>query len=308
MLALYTCTDALSTARTRAHLVGLLRELAANGVRNPVCLITKCSVSEDVIEAILDVRETGLPVIVYLSYSGLGPDIERGIDHDALRANFPRLHYHQIPVIHYWRPLMPANAAPETITSVLDLAARYATCSVAVGLKVKPGAIAQMTELWPELQVDAHHLESADAVWPRQTWELLDTLPDRYPDHPIFQTNSCALAYVLRQPDSCQIHDTPACAANHCPALQRDRCGAAAPSPVTPDDITSGLVWLGVPTVGPVTWDPEKRTATVKEALTTRDRNNVSQRYRIALHAPRDEGDTYWSGRLGGSQPLVIDS
>ena len=33
------------------------------------------------------------------------------------------------------RPLMPANADPETITRVLDWASRYSTCSVAVGLK-----------------------------------------------------------------------------------------------------------------------------------------------------------------------------
>ncbi len=308
VLALYTCTDALATPPNRAHLIGLLDELTVRGVRNPVCLITKCAVTEDVIEAILTARAAGIPVIVYLSYSGLGPDIERGIDHDALRDTFPRLHEHGIPVIHYWRPLMPANAQPGTITRVLDWAARYSACSVAVGLKVKPGARKQMTELWPALGSEDLSPEAADAVWPRQTWELLDSLPDRYPDHPIYQTNACALAHVLQHPDTHRIHTTPTCAANHCPTSQRERCAAAIPPPVTTDDIRSRLVWLGVPTVRSVDWDAEQRTATVQGALSLRDRNNVSQRLVVSVRAPRDGDDRYWSGRLEGSQPLIIDS
>ncbi|MFD8449843.1 radical SAM family protein [Streptomyces coelicoflavus] len=308
VLALYTCTDALSTPRTRAHLVALLGELVAMGLRNPVCLITKCAVTDEVADAISDARAAGVPVIVYLSYSGLGPDIERGIDHKALRATFPRLHARGIPVIHYWRPLMPANAAPETITRVLDWAARYSTCTVAVGLKVKRGARGQMTELWPALGSEDLPLESADAVWPRQTWDLLETLPTRYPDHPIYQTNSCALAHVLRRSDIHGVHTSPTCAANHCPADQRARCASAAPPPVTSDDVRSSLVWLGVPAIGTVDWNAEHRIATVQGALSIRDRNNVSQRLVISVRASRDNADRYWSGRLEGSQPLVIDA
>lgn len=136
VLALYTCTDALATPRTRAHLVGLLDQITDSGLRNPVCLITKCAITDEVLAAIVRARVAGLPVIVYLSYSGLGPDVEHGIDHEALRANFPRLHNSGVPVIHYWRPLMPANSTPAVITRVLDWAARYAACSVSVGLKV----------------------------------------------------------------------------------------------------------------------------------------------------------------------------
>ncbi|MER7057092.1 radical SAM protein [Streptomyces sp. NPDC000351] len=306
-LALYTCTDALSTLRTRAHLVGLLRELASREVHNPVCLITKCAVTDDVIDAILAAQAAGIRVIVYLSYSGLGPDVEHGIDHDALRANFPRLHERGIPLVHYWRPLTPANAAPATITHVLDWAARYSACSVAVGLKVKPGARKQMTELWPALAAEDLPVESADAVWPRQTWDLLDSLPARYPGHPIFQTNSCALAYVLHRPDGHRVHGTSACAANHCPDNQRGLCAAATPTQVTTNDIRRRLVWVGVPTVRSVDWDAQQRTATVQEVLHLRDRNNVSERLGIAIRAARASNDRYWSGRLEGRQPLIVD-
>ncbi|MEU8733705.1 hypothetical protein AB0C68_30585 [Streptomyces tendae] len=307
-LALYTCTDALSTPRTRAHLVGLLGELASRDVHNPVCLITKCSVTDDVVDAILAAQAVGIRVIVYLSYSGLGPDVEHGIDHDALRANFPRLHERGIPLVHYWRPLTPANAAPATITRVLDWATRYAACSVAVGLKVKRGARSQMTDLWPALAAEDLPVESADAVWPRQTWDRLESLPDRYPGHAFFQTNSCALAYVLQRPDSHRVHGTPACAANQCPDHQRGRCAAATLVPVTSDDIRSRLVWVGVPTIRCVDWDAEQRTAIVQEVLHLRDRNNVSERLGITIRAARASNDQYWSGRLEGGQPLIIDT
>ncbi|MFG2631608.1 hypothetical protein [Streptomyces sp. NPDC048473] len=308
VLALYTCTDALATPRNRTHLIGLLDQLAESSLRNPVCLITKCSVTEDVIAAILRARKAGIPVIVYLSYSGLGPDTERGIDHAALRANFPRLHAHGIPVIHYWRPLMPANSTPETITHVLDWAARYAACSVAVGLKVKPGARDQLAALWPELAADGLPLKTADAVWPRETWELLETLPARYPGHPIYQTNSCALAHVLSRPDSHLVHGTSTCTDNHCPAGQRQLCASSVPPPVSPDAIRKHLVWLGVPTVRPIHWDADRRTATVEGALALRDCNNAAQRFEISVQAPREIGDTYWSGKFGGNQPLVLDT
>ncbi|MFE4621802.1 radical SAM family protein [Streptomyces mirabilis] len=308
VIALYTCTDALATPHNRAHLIGLLDQLTASDLRNPVCLITKCAVTDDVLAAILRARAAGLPVIAYLSYSGLGPDVERGIDHETLRANFPRLHDQGIPVIHYWRPLMPANSSLAVITHVLDWATRYAACSVSVGLKVNRGARNQMTALWPELGAEDLPLETAEAIWPRESWELLHTLPARYPNYPIYQTNSCALAHVLQRPDTFRVHGTDTCAANHCPTGQRNRCATAVPAPVAAEAIQDRLIWLGLPAVHPVHWDAEQRTATVNGALAVRDRNNVSQALEIAVQAPREAGDPYWSGRFSGNQPLILDN
>jgi hypothetical protein len=307
-LALYTCTDALATPRNQAHLTGLLTELARAELRNPVCLITKCAVTDDVLAAILDARTAGIPVVVYLSYSGLGPDIEQGINHQQLRDNFPRLHDHGIPVIHYWRPLMPANSTPQSITAVMDWAAGYAACTIAVGLKVKPGARDQMIRLWPDLVDDALPLETADAVWPRSTWDALKALPERYPHHPIYHTNSCALAYVLSRPDHHQVHTTASCTANHCPPDQRRRCAAATTAPVTSNAIQDHLVWLGVPTPPRLVWDAGRRTAIVQDPLALRDSHNTAQRFNITIRASRAEYDTYWTGRLEGGAPLIIDS
>ncbi len=132
--------------------------------------------------------------------------------------------------------------------------------------------------------------------------------PAPLPEPPHLQTNSCALAHVLQRPDAHRIHGTATCTTNHCPGSQRERCATASPVPVTADDIRSSLVWLGVPKIRSVNWDATQRTATLEGSLSTRDRNNVAQRYAITIRARRAVEDRYWAGRLEGGRPLVIDS
>ncbi|AXI79062.1 radical SAM family protein [Peterkaempfera bronchialis] len=309
VLALYTCTDALATPATRAHLTALLDALGASPVRNPICLITKCAVPDDVVACITRNRSAGLPILVYLSYSGLGPDIEQGIDHESLRDNFPRLHAAGVPVIHYWRPALPQNSTPDVIEHVMDWAARYTACTVAVGTKIKPTALDQITALWPQLGNPHLDPRAADSVWPRTTWDWLRNIPDRYAHHPFFETNSCALAYVLGQTDRAQILDTPTClSAKRCPAAQRDRCHQALPlqQPVTGADVDRHLQRIGHPG-HPYTLIPGSRTVILTEPLELRDRHNLAQVLSVAVRSPQDPGERYWQGRLAGGQPLIVD-
>ncbi|MFE1558868.1 hypothetical protein ACFW6V_28290 [Streptomyces sp. NPDC058734] len=309
VLALYTCTDAMATPVTRAHLTALLDLLGASTVRNPVCIITKCHIPDDVVECIARNRAAGLPILVYLSYSGLGPDIERGIDHTALRANFPRLHAADIPVIHYWRPALPQNSTLEVIEHVMDLAVRYAACTVAVGTKVKPTALDQITELWPALADPNLDPRAADSVWPRTTWDWLHALPDRYAAHPFFQTNSCALAYVLGRGDRAGVWNTPTClSANRCPTAQRNRCLRTVPhrEPVTHAQVENHLAKIGLPGL-PFTLDTGARTLHLGQPVLLRDRHNLAQVLALTVRAPRDPQESYWSGRLAGAEPLIID-
>ncbi|MFF4371462.1 hypothetical protein [Streptomyces sp. NPDC001594] len=309
VLALYTCTDALATPVTRAHLTALLDLLGASTVRNPVCIITKCAIPDDVVEPIARNRAAGLPILVYLSYSGLGPDIERGINHTALRDNFPRLHAADIPVIHYWRPALPQNSTPDALERVMDLAVRYAACTVAVGTKVKPSAMDQITELWPALADPALDPRAADSVWPRPTWDWLHALPDRYAAHPFFQTNICALAYVLGRGDRAGVWNTPTClATNRCPAAQRDLCLRTVPhrEPVTAPQVEERLAKIGLPGLA-FTLDAGTRTLHLGRPVPLRDRHNLAQVLALTVRAPRDPQETYWQGRLAGAEPLIID-
>lgn len=309
-VALYTCTDALATPPNRHQLVRLLDALAAARVSNPLVVITKCAVTDDVLDAIVRNRETrGQRVIVYLSYSGLGPAIEQGIDHQALRANFPRLRAVRIPIVHYWRPALPENSTSDSIETVLDLVTRYADCSVSIGLKVPPGSRRQMEELWPALAHPDLDPESADSIWPDADWEALLNIPARYAAHPIYQTNSCALAHVLHQPDRFRVLDTPTCRhVNHCPTAQRNLCtGAREAPPITDDAITQHLAKLGHPGV-PYHWDPDNRTLTIDAPVDRRVCLNTSQVLQITVRAQRRPEDPYWTSRFTGSRTLIVEA
>ncbi|MFF4716540.1 hypothetical protein ACFY2V_34870 [Streptomyces eurythermus] len=310
VLALYTCTDALATRSTAAHLSGMLDVLADSPVRNPVCLITKCHIPDEVIDRIQRARAAGLPILVYLSYSGLDSAVERGIQHDALRANFPRLHAAGIPVIHYWRPFLPQNSQPDVLNDVLELASQYAQCSVAVGTKVKPSALEQITSLWPQLATPGLDPQSADSVWPRAAWDWLHRLPDRYGNYPIYQTNSCALAYVLGRHDRAGVHRTPTClSGNRCPAAQRERCRAAVHQEgrLTRDAIDRHLERLGRSGL-PYALREDTRTIAFTDPVPLRDRHNLAQVLAATVRAPQHPDERYWAGRLSGAQPLIIDT
>ncbi|MFD9609200.1 hypothetical protein ACWEPR_21015 [Streptomyces sp. NPDC004290] len=308
VLALYTSTDALATPETRAHLTGLLKALSAAQIPNPVCLVTKFPLTDDVAAAIDRARNQGLTVLVYVSYSGLGPDHEPGIDPGALRGTFRRLHAESIPTLHYLRPALPANSDPALLSQLLDHVAPFAQCTVVVGTKVKPAARDQITRLWPELADPHLSPETADSVWPRSTWTWLHHLPDRFTGHPVFQTNSCALAYVLRRADRAGVLGTPTCAGNQCPNRQRERCRQSDPGrpAVTDSAIRAHLDRLGHPELS-FAYRHQTRTVVLARPAPLRDRHNLAQVLGVTVRAADDPGESLWPGRLSGAQPLVID-
>lgn len=150
-VAFYTWTDVMALPTSRAHLLDVLDVLVDRKVPNPLVLITKCHVPDEVIDAIRRARDVGVTALVYLSYSGLDRDIERGIRRDAVAANFPRLAAAGIPIVHYWRPAFPASATEETMTEVFDHASAHARCTVAAGLKAESAALDRLAQVWPEL-------------------------------------------------------------------------------------------------------------------------------------------------------------
>jgi hypothetical protein len=303
VLAAYTCTDALATPPNRKHLIGLLAELTRAHVTNPLVLISKCAPTPEVVDAVTAARSGGLPVIMYLSYSGLGPDIERGIDHHALRRSFGLWHGAGVPVVHYWRPFLPQNSTEETMRTVLDTVVGRSACSVAVGLKTPPGAFDQMLALWDGLPADA---VNADAVWPQEAKLLLETLPAEY-GQLVYESNSCALAHVTGRPDDAGVWGSDVCAsADLCPAGQRRLCRGTwrNPAPLGPKQIDAELARLGLQEV-PYEWDPEGRQLRLAVPVRRADTTSLTYALKARVTAPREETDLYWSGRIGGSLPLV---
>ncbi|HLS41283.1 MAG TPA: hypothetical protein VK038_11020, partial [Ornithinicoccus sp.] len=306
-VALYTWTDVMALPTSRDHLVGMLEVLAARQVANPVVLITKCHVPDVTIEAIVAARAAGLEVIVYLSYSGLDRSIERGIRHDELRANFPRLAASGIPIVHYWRPVYPESAVPDTMRAVFEYAATYSRCSVAAGLKVEDAALARLSGDWPELATTPG-VTAAEGVYPAPFWDFIHATADLRPDYPLFHTNSCALAHVTGQGDRFGVHGTSVCTdRNNCPPAQRDRCATTVSlRPALTDDIVvSALTARGIGDVA-FTLDRATRTVVVDAALATNVAAALTHDLSAQVHVTRQVADSYWASGTAGALPLVI--
>lgn len=305
-VALFTWTDVMAVQASRDHLAALLEEFASAGLPNAVVLITKCRVPSDTIEAIRAARAAGLRVIVYLSYSGLDAAIEVGVRHDQIRENFPALHAAGIPIVHYWRPAFPSSATREVMTEVLDTAARYAVCTMAAGLKVEPEALDRLAVHWPELATTPG-VTDAECVYPEPFWDFIHRTGDRHPSHPVFHTNSCALAYALGEADRFGIYGGKVCTRrNHCPKPQRTICAAAAevelPSPAV---ISAVLRRRGLAEVG-FSLSPARRELRIEAEVPNRLVSALTQDLGVRVVVAGQGADAYWSSGTSGAQPLII--
>jgi DNA repair photolyase len=307
-VALYTWTDVMALPASREHLQSVLGELADREVRNPLVLITKCHVPDEVIAELAEMQRRSVQVIVYLSLSGLDNTVERGVRHAALLDNFPRLAAAEIPIVHYWRPGTPMSAATAVMEKVLDHAAMYAACTMAAGLKVEPAALPRLAQMWPELAT-TDGVTSAECVYPRAFWEFVHRTWQRHPGHPLFHTNSCALAYVLRRPDTFGVFGGTTCRLrNNCPLPQRIRCGAADDVRARPDEaqVRAALHRRGLGDVA-FAVSGDGRDITVHAAVDTATVAALTHDLRTRVHCDRDHADGYWNSGTAGALPLIVE-
>ncbi|MCR6488355.1 radical SAM protein [Amycolatopsis sp. OK19-0408] len=306
-VALYTWTDVMDTVVARRHLHATLRELIAREVTNPIVLITKCGVPDETIAALVQARDAGLQVLVYLSYSGLDRRVERGVRHQDLIANFPRLHAAGIPIVHYWRPALPESATEPVMRGVLDHAAAYASASMVAGLKVEgEQMLADLAALWPELAT-TDGVADAECVYPRAFWDFTHRTAELHPDYPVFHSNSCALAYALGRPDAHGVHGTGLCRRSHCPAGQRACCAAAAGDRVVPTRVTvsTALAARGLAEVE-FTLQPGGRELLIHAPVPTAAVAALTQDLGVRIEVVREAGDRYWNSGTAGAGPVII--
>lgn len=306
-VALYTWTDVMALPSSRTHLADLLSVLVDRQIPNPIVLITKCPIPDDVLDTVTTARQAGLRTIVYLSYSGLGRDMERGIRHEELKANFPRLAHAGVPVVHYWRPAFPESATARTMEAVFDWAAAYARCTVAAGLKVEPAALPRLAERWPELATTPG-VTTAECVYPKAFWDFIHATHQHRPDYPLFHTNSCALAYVLGQPDRFGVFGSDACKArNHCPTDQRHRCEADL---LRRPALMEATIRTALDRRGHAdatfTLDRPRGEVEIHAVLPTRSAAALTHDLGVRVRVARQHSDPYWSSGTAGALPLVI--
>lgn len=217
-------TDVFVNPKNIRYLLDLLTELERKNVTNDLVIITKCSIADNVIEKVKELKQKGQNVIFYISYSGLGKDIEPRISEEILKNNFKRLKENDIDVIHYFRPFLPQNSDPERIGEILDYVNQYTDISVTTGLALIETFIDKI-ECWNEVKKNKEVCLKANCVWPESAWNYFNNNYSH--KQQIFQTNTCGLNTKLKRP-STQYYGTEECLNyNHCSNEQRERCKLA---------------------------------------------------------------------------------
>lgn len=221
-LCLFSQTDIFSTSSNITYLKEFLGILNGCKLKNPIILITKCFIPDDVIELLHQMMLNGLRIVVYLSYSGLDSSIEVGIKEEWVRKNFIHLKAANIPTIHYFRPIIPLNASSKRIDEILSFVSQYAAASVVAGLKVEESFREKMS-FWPQVSSNPSCAE-AECVWPKGAKEVLRMISQNY-SHPIFETNTCSLSLVLGIEEPYGFYDSLPCREfNMCPDSMRTKC------------------------------------------------------------------------------------
>ncbi len=221
-LCLFPNTDIFLNDSNIQYLMNTFDELDKNNIQNDLILITKCLIPFHVLSRLKQIQDSGRNIVVYLSYSGLGKDIEPNVNHEDIKQNFENLHKMGIPIVHYYRPFIPQNSEVEKIKETLDFVHQYTTVSATMGLMYVPTML-EKQDFWEELKkLDIEKLKGAISIWPEEAWNYFYSNYDSAQF--FYQTNTCALNTILQKP-STQYFGTYECENfNNCDPEQREHC------------------------------------------------------------------------------------
>lgn len=221
-ICFFSHTDIFATDSNIKYLDELLDLLNNVYFNNPLIFITKCYIPKEIIDKFALLQTQGKKIIVYLSYSGLSNTIEPNIRKNEIEENFINLYNNSIAVVHYFRPIIPQNASLDIIDKIIGFTHKYSQVSVIAGLKVEKAYQKKMS-FWSDVQKD----ESAslkECIWPENSQKNIQYIANKY-NHPIYETNSCALALLLKSSDKYGFFGSNICmSCNNCTESQRKRC------------------------------------------------------------------------------------
>ena len=216
-------TDPFLNENNINYVKEMLEILAEKKISNPIILITKCLIPTEFVDYLSTLIKNGMNIVIYLSLSGLSKFYEPNIDHTNIKINFCNLASKGIKIIHYYRPFIPENSDAKSITDMLDFVNQYTNTSVITGLKLKPDFIDKI-DFWNITSTEKEKCLNASGVWPESAYNYF--YKDYKHNQSIFQSNTCALAQILKVP-SPQYYGTFECKhCNICSAEQRARCAA----------------------------------------------------------------------------------
>lgn len=221
-LCLLPGTDAFLNMENIGYLKNLIYEIINRGIVNDLIFVTKCFIPDDFIELLQEVKNTGRNVVVYLSYSGLGEEIEPNVVKKDIESNFKRLKKANINIVHYFRPFLPQNSTPEKLQEILNFVNQYTDVSTIMGLKLIRNFVDRIRDIWPDLPESREKLLKADSIWPEEAWNYF--YENYSHSQNLFQTNTCALNCILRRPSPQYFNSEECQSYNLCSDEQRELC------------------------------------------------------------------------------------
>lgn len=304
-------SDAFATPSNIQYVKELIRLMHENQIMNTKIFITKCKIPIDFIEYLNSYKKLGHNFIFFLSYSGLDNNIEMGVNKNNIKENFVKLKENDFEIIHYWRPFIPQNSSKEKILEVLNFVKQYAKCSVAIGLKAQSTFIDKI-DFWDELKKypDAIYAES---IWTKEAYGYIygknSILKD---DYPIFQTTSCAIAYVKKECDRNAFYSSEICMQlNKCSKSQRKICENyynKKSSKISANTISSLLCKLGhnVENIRIQVDHSNRKVEILGTELSMKEFTYLTQITHFKIRAKKFENDYYWNTSVNDAKQLHI--
>ena len=209
-------TDPFATLDNCMDAIDVLSVACTHKLKNLFVLVTKRAIPDKIITHLKLIMEMGLKLAIYVSYSGLPEEMEKGTrDKDGkpqVLETMKLLKQHNIPCVHYWRPLIPQNSNLEVLTEVYNNVKDYCVGSVMTGLKLYP----QMeSEYWPEAKIEYNKNPKIECIFPKGVFNRLKTIIG---DYPVFVDNFCMLSLLQGKGCDYGIYNTERCKYyNNCP-------------------------------------------------------------------------------------------
>jgi hypothetical protein len=219
-----------------------LKEIKKKQIHNPLVIITKSPLRKEILKA---VSEIGLKVIFFLSYSGLGPSYERGIDRKKLQENFFLVKAYNFPLVHFWRPLIPTlNTHIRDLQDMLSFVSSIADATVFIGLKLHP-ELNRIIYAEGEIPIPDSSMDKKGEWLEEKTINRIYKEANRIcPHYPLYRHSSCAIAALLHIPNhTATLYRNDICPPSQCPEAQREICENSRRIP-DENEITKGLAVL----------------------------------------------------------------
>lgn len=192
-------TDAFATLSNKRQLFLVCNMLKRKRIKNLIVIITKREINDRDCLFIKGLRNKGLNICVYVSYSGLDEQFEKGVRKNnqlEVISSMKNLKRYNIPCIHYWRPLLPQNTNIEILKTVLNTVRKYCFASCMTGLKLYPDMSCK--EYWPEVQNLFDKGVNPECFVPKMAFDNIIKLAKEV-RYRVFIDNVCLLASLQKK-------------------------------------------------------------------------------------------------------------